>query len=260
MAKAKTKTKKTKEPTRTGPGKPAGFGKMDTSNSAAGGKAEELVNLIAFDENYVELRFIGTPLCITQYKFEQGKGSDRMFRMRNANNFDDYGARTSKTSQYVEADLPYEGIQQYFFVNCIVRKWQDQGRKDPGFSKSELKSGVLSKQTNNTFVKVARLTPTMVKKLKALGEMNKYKNDSYDILDPIYGRNVSIMYEKKGGQFGSYEIQTGDRAAITKKEAAYPLWDLSVLKDKPVENIEADIKKLQKDFGVKGKKKKSGKK
>ncbi len=152
-----------------------------------------------------------------------------------------------------------------YYSNVIDRKAQRNKPEDAQApSKSEVKTGFITKDSETwTPVKVARCTPSVVKLIQGLRDLNVHEDANGDakgfpVSHPKYGMDVSVKFDSKAASPSqAYSVQRGDATPLKSTEKIYLTWDLSDLVPYPSseEVQEAYESWLKRNGGVSSKKK-----
>ena len=152
-----------------------------------------------------------------------------------------------------------------YYSNVIDRKAQrnkPEGAQPP--NKTEVKTGFITKDSETwTPVKVARCTPSVVKLIQGLKDLNVHEDANGDtkgfpVSHPKYGMDVSVKFDSKAASPSqAYSVQRGDATPLKSTEKTYLTWDLSDLVPYPSseEVQEAYESWLKRNGGVSSKKK-----
>ena len=118
-------------------------------------------------------------------------------------------------------------------VLSIVRDLQDdEPRKKGEMTASEKKTGFKEKGSKAwTPVRVVRLTPSLLRKLMELREINVHriegKKQAFDIIDPVYGCDIYISCNKSASPADMYSLNKGEASKLSKEEKKYLIYDVS---------------------------------
>lgn len=136
------------------------------------------------------------------------------------------------------------------YANAIIRKLQQDAPSEPDApTKKEARTGIKDKESDTwTPNRVVRLTGSLIKLLKELKQLNTVEDEegntkAYSVLDPKYGRDIKVYFDKSKSPASQYQVQMGDSKPLKKSERAYLVWDLTGLHEAP-----EDMAEVQRDF------------
>jgi len=131
-------------------------------------------------------------------------------------------------------DLATGGQGEIFYLaNVIVRQEQeDQPAKMRKHTAAERESGFKEPGSESwTPVRVVRLTSSLTKKIQGLQELNKHKLKAgiktFDVSDARYGVDINIKHDPDAKGAEQYQVNLGDKNALTEEENAYLVHELS---------------------------------
>ena len=119
-----------------------------------------------------------------------------------------------------------------YLVNVVVRQLQDDAPAKNRISREERESGFKNMNSDSwTPVRVLRLTAGLMKKIQELKGLNKVKGKdgvkTFDVDHPKFGLDLNIKYDGNAKGPEKYQVNTGERTALTEDELQYLKWDLS---------------------------------
>lgn len=123
-----------------------------------------------------------------------------------------------------------------YYINAMSRPLQKRiGTTVDAPTKAEAKSGfkIKDSDTQTPFV-VVRLTPSLVRSIKGLKELNVHEDENgdstaYAITHPKFGRDIAIKYDKDAAGAAKYPTQLGGDAPLKAVEKKFLQWDLTDL-------------------------------
>ena len=128
-------------------------------------------------------------------------------------------------------------IQKRFYLNAISRAAQKNApSRLPKPTAGEREAGFKDKDSDTwTPYVVVGMSPGLVQKIKELSDLNTVESKKtgatkpYPVSNDKYGRDVRVKYDSSKPPANMYEVQLGERSALTEEELAYLQWDLSEL-------------------------------
>lgn len=128
-------------------------------------------------------------------------------------------------------------IQKTFYINAISRAAQKNApARMPKPTSEERKSGFKDKDSDTFTPWVALpLGVSLVGKIKDLTGLNVVESKktgaskAYPVSNEKFGCEIRVLFDKNKSPTDMYQVQLGQRVAITEEELAYLQWDLSEL-------------------------------
>jgi len=127
-----------------------------------------------------------------------------------------------------------DGPEQFYLANVIVRSEQEDAPARLKMTPEEKESGFKNNSSTSwTPVRVLRITSGLAKKIQGLKDLNRVKSKktgktlTYDISDERYGCDIEVKYNSDAKGADKYQVQKGERSAITEDESAYLVYELN---------------------------------
>lgn len=216
-------------------------------------QVKELVSLMEFTDKFITLRLVGKLYAYgTHWVNTKRRDGSRTSFPTSCLAFDqETGQRDStKECPWCEHERKHPQPKdageraKYFgssfatdyYINALSRPLQKRiGTTVDAPTKVEAKTGFKSKEsdTQTPFV-VVRLTPSLVRSIKGLKELNVHEDENgdstaYAITHPKFGRDISIKYDKDAAGAAKYPTQLGGDAPMKAVEKKFLQWELTDL-------------------------------
>ena len=232
-------------------------------------KMEDLVDLVPLKTGgrvKFTLRIISRPVCTKIYWFPATKkdGGTTNFPMFCQN----YGMKDGKEGHDESIKCPVqklateEGVSSRvsYFVNVIVRELQDgEPRKPKPYSKSEMKSGFLSKASNSwRCVRVLEMPPTVMAQVMDEAMDNPVKGEIYYADHPRYGYDFTIVYNPNEAGSSKYKVTYKGVTPLTAAEKEYLPWNVEDAVEKVVGTMDNALQEVKR-FRTRNEKTEDGK-
>lgn len=159
-------------------------------------------------------------------------------------------------------DTPVVKLDKKYLGNFIIRDIQEEepNKKKPN-TKKEKKKIIITKTDSKykafhkdmkskswTPIRALRVPQSLAKNFSSLVQLNKSKKDPskvYDLADPIYGMDVSILFDPDAKGTAMYQAQKGKRNKLTEEELNYLHYYLDVVKPDDLEAAKKDWASLK---------------
>ena len=259
------------------------FDDVPVSGSEKPPQVKELVSLLEFSDKFTTLRLVGKLFAYgTHWVNVKKRDGSRTSFPTACLAFDPETGQRDSTKQCPWCDHEREHPQPKdqadrnkffgssfstdYYVNAISRTLQKRiGTTLDTPTKLEAKTGFKQKDsdTQTPFV-VLRLTPSLVRSIKGLKELNVHEDENcdstaYAITHPKFGCDVSIKYDKDAAGAAKYPVQIGSAAPLKAVEKKFLQWDLSdLVQSRSYEEELVEYKRWAEKLGF-GSKKKSSK-
>lgn len=216
-------------------------------------QVKELVSLMEFTDKFITLRLVGKLYAYgTHWVNTKRRDGSRTSFPTSCLAFDQETGQRDSTKECPWCDherkhpQPKDAAERtkYFgssfatdyYINALSRPLQKRiGTTVDAPTKAEAKTGFKSKEsdTQTPFV-VVRLTPSLVRSIKGLKELNVHEDENgdstaYAITHPKFGRDISIKYDKDAAGAAKYPTQLGGDAPMKAVEKKFLQWDLTDL-------------------------------
>lgn len=259
------------------------FDDVPVSGSEKPPQVKELVSLLEFSDKFTTLRLVGKLFAYgTHWVNVKKRDGSRTSFPTACLAFDPETGQRDSTKKCPWCDHEREHPQPKdqadrnkffgssfstdYYVNAISRTLQKRiGTTLDTPTKIEAKTGFKQKDsdTQTPFV-VLRLTPSLVRSIKGLKELNVHEDENgdstaYAITHPKFGCDVSIKYDKDAAGAAKYPVQIGSAAPLKAVEKKFLQWDLSdLVQSRSYEEELVEYKRWAEKLGF-GSKKKSSK-
>lgn len=229
------------------------FDDVPVSNTEKLPQVKELVSLLEFSDKFTTLRLVGKLYAYGTHwvNVKKRDGSRTSFPTACLAFDSETGQRDStKKCPWCEHEREHpqpkdqadrnkffgSSFSTDYYVNAISRSLQKRiGTTVDTPTKHEAKTGFKQKDsdTQTPFV-VIRLTPSLVRSIKGLKELNVHEDENGDstafaVTHPKFGRDVAIKYDKDAAGAAKYPLQIGSDAPLKAVEKKFLQWDLSDL-------------------------------
>ena len=229
------------------------FDDVPVSNTEKLPQVKEIVSLLEFSDKFTTLRLVGKLYAYGTHwvNVKKRDGSRTSFPTACLAFDSETGQRDStKKCPWCEHEREHPQPKDQadrnkffgsrfstdYYVNAISRSLQKRiGTTVDTPTKHEAKTGFKQKDsdTQTPFV-VIRLTPSLVRSIKGLKELNVHEDENGDstafaVTHPKFGRDVAIKYDKDAAGPAKYPLQIGSDAPLKAVEKKFLQWDLSDL-------------------------------
>lgn len=259
---------------------------VQTGGKEKSARPADLVKIAEFkDGKWTQIRLLPGVVVSAQYwvkgKKKNGEktkfpktvpGFDSSTGNQDSEVYDPWRSAAEQLNVYSEDRDKSEVVVQFdkkFWMNAIIRKEQDnEPSKSPKHTKAERETGVKDKDSDSwTPVQVVRMPKTLMERIQGLKSMNVKKNkktgetNSYSMSHPKFGCDILVKYNKDASPASQWEVQKGERTALTEEEAALLVYDLDLLANPEVNeaDVRADFDRWVNQNGIKLKGSKSKK-
>jgi hypothetical protein len=167
-----------------------------------------------------------------------------------------------ETDQYDKNICPYraEGLpfRKTYLANAIIRSIQEnEPRKKIPLQEAEQKRRKVLPwdeyrahlktlgSKSWTPIRVLRIPQGLAGKLKSLVDLNKHQGKKYELTDPDYGIDLSIMFDAKAKGFGDYQIQKEECTKLSNDEKNYLHYRLDIMKPESLKDAREQWNRLK---------------